>query len=196
MSVSASHIFFDTETGGIGLDKSLLTVYFHVTDVQLNMLDELYLRVKPDDGIYHLTAESLSINKINLIQHEAIADSYKVASQKLYNFLLKHSQNRKIKLVPVGHNVEFDIQQIQNKLICRQNWENMVSYRKLDTQSTAQYLILKGVLDSNKATGSLTSLARYFGISAQEIGYGTEAEHDARYDTLMTKAVLMNLLKL
>jgi hypothetical protein len=64
----------DCETGGIGLDKSLLTTYlavysFHRKEMEFVIEDELYLYTKPNDGIYSYTAEALSINKIDLIQY-------------------------------------------------------------------------------------------------------------------------------
>lgn len=185
------YIFFDTETGGIGLDKSLLTVFFLVTDDKLQTIEELSLFLKPDDGIYRVTGEALSINHINLEQHDSIAVTYSDGARTLYNFLNNHSKRGAIKLIPVGHNCGFDIAQINDKLVKRPTWENFVSYRPLDTQVVGQYLILIGAVDGSRTSGSLKSLGEYFLVSSEELGYaGTGLLHDARYDTLLTRAVL------
>src|ERR1700688_2902057 len=85
----------DNETGGIGRDKSLLTVYVGLFDEQFKFIDELYLYLKPPDGAYVCTAEALRINKINLIEHDKIAVPYKEGATLLYNFINKHSENSK-----------------------------------------------------------------------------------------------------
>lgn len=108
------YIALDVETGGIGLDKSLLTAYFAVMDQNMTILDELYLHTKPDDGIYQVTADALRINGINLVDHESVAITYKEAGQKLYSFLSKHSAGGQYKMIPIGHNVAFDI-----KFLCQ-----------------------------------------------------------------------------
>lgn len=185
-------IFLDVETGGIGLDKSLLTAFFLATNYKLEPLGELYLRLKPEDGVYKTTAEALNINKIDLINHDKQAVFYKSGGQLLYSFLKEHSSHGAIKLVPVGHNVGFDIAQIQDKLVARQTWENFVSYRNLDTQVAAQFLILCGKIDGKKTTGSLKSLAEYFSVSPSWDG----EQHDAQFDVLLTRAVLLHLITL
>ena len=88
---------FDAETGGIGADKALLTLYFIVLNEKFEVLDELDLRIKPNDDIYHVTAEALEINKINLVEHDKVALTDKAAGQVLYPFLEKHSEKGKIK---------------------------------------------------------------------------------------------------
>lgn len=187
------YLFLDTETGGIGLDKSLLTAFFLATNDKLEPLGELYLYLKPDDGVYKVTSEALGINKINLVEHEKSAVLYKNGGSLLYSFLKQYSNHGAIKLVPVGHNIGFDIAQIQDKLISRPTWENFVSYRKLDTQIVAQFLILCKKLDGSKTTGSLKSLSELFQVSTAEIG-AEEGFHDARFDTMLTRAVLSHLI--
>ena len=85
------YLVLDTETGGIGPDVSLLTVYLGVLDENLNLLDELELFLKPNDGIYKTTAEALGINKINLVEHEKKAVTYREGGTLLFQFLQKNS---------------------------------------------------------------------------------------------------------
>jgi hypothetical protein len=181
-------IFLDSETGGIGIDKSLLTFCFIVTDNDFNKIDELNLALKPEDGTYKCTAEALNINKIDLIKHDKTAITYKEGGTKLYNFLKYHSNEGKIKLIPVGHGMAGDLDNIFDKLIARKTWETFVSYRRLDTAGVAQFLRFSKVLNDS-ISGSLESLVEYFGIKKEIL-------HDARGDTLMTINVLKEMTKL
>lgn len=179
-------IVLDTETGGIGDDKSLLTAYFMVVEGE-KILDELYLYTKPNEGGYVVTAEALDINKINLIEHDKKALTYKQAGTELYKFLLNNSNAGAEKLVPLGHNVNFDIEFIWDKLIGRSTWETFVGYRKLDTGTISQFLIESGKLPVT-LTASLGKLAEYFKVCNP-----TTVFHDAKDDTLMTWAVYKKL---
>jgi hypothetical protein len=84
------YIVLDTETGGVTLDTSLLTAFFAILNEDFEVTDELYLRVKPDDGIYRTTARALEINGINLISHDAVAITLREARTPLYEFLRKN----------------------------------------------------------------------------------------------------------
>lgn len=77
------YLFFDCETGGIGPDYSLLTCYLLVTDNQFNVIDDLYLYLKPDDGIFKVCAEALNVNRIDLKVHGTKAITYKEGGTKL-----------------------------------------------------------------------------------------------------------------
>jgi DNA polymerase III epsilon subunit-like protein len=190
------YLFLDTETGGIGLDKSLLTACFLVTNDQLDIVDELNLCLKPNNDIYQVTAEALGINGINLVEHNKKAIKCDEAKGTVYQFLFKYSNMGARKLVPVGHGVRFDIAHVTDKLLSPKTWENFVSYRCLDTQSVAQFLILTKKIDGTKTTGSLASLGEMFGIKPSDLGYSAEILHDARYDTLLTRAVMQRLILL
>jgi DNA polymerase III alpha subunit (gram-positive type) len=187
---SKFYIALDVETGGIGLDKSLLTAYFLVLDENGDMLTDLSLALKPDDGVYRVTAQALGINGINLIEHDKIAITYTEAAKKLYEFLKYASQEGKIKLIPVGHHISFDLDQINDKLLSKPTWENFVSYRLLDTGSVAQFLISCGKLDGTKTTGSMESLCKYFNVTHETLGFKDARLHNAEYDTRATVKVL------
>lgn len=185
------YIALDIESGGIGHDKSLLTAFFAVLDKDFNELDTFEVNVKPKDKIYHVTAEALGINGINLIEHEAIAHTPDYWKTLLYKFLEKNSNDGKIKLIPIGHNVAFDVKFITespDKLITSNTWKKFVSYRPIDTCSLAQSLRVVGKLPFELSC-SLTNLAEFFSIS-------TEGAHTADADVRMTIEVAKKLLKI
>ena len=157
---------FDTETGGIGDDKSLLTAYFgfyELVNGKFNKLDELDLKIKPDDNVYHLTAESLEINKINIIEHNKVAIFEKIAGQQLYKKLQEWHVVSKEKLIPVGHNINFDIRKVTTTLISIGSWEGFVSYRVMDTCTIAQFYRICGKLPDNLSC-SLGHLSGYYKV--------------------------------
>lgn len=189
--MSAEYVAFDAETGGIGVENSLLTLYMAALDVKLNIVDELYLYVKPNAGKpYVIQPEALAINKIDLIEHDKKAITESEAGQKLREFLWKHSKNGKVKLVPIGHNVTFDEMFIWEHILGKKEYEKYVSYRKLDTAVVAQFLKLQGKVPTT-VTGSLTSLIEFLGLKFDGPG-----AHDAKSDTLATVAVLKGQLAL
>ena len=187
-----TYIFLDNESGGLGIQYSLLTSYLAVYDENLQLVDDLYLYLKPDDGIYKVCGEALNVNRIDLKVHDTKAITYKEAGTKLYEFLKRNSDSGKIKLVPVGHGVYGDIVWIHHHLIRRETWETFVSYRKLDTQAVCQFLKACGMFPET-VSGSLESISKHFGIDVAEGDL-----HDAKYDTLLSVEVfkcLVNLIK-
>jgi len=61
-------ITIDIETGGIGDDKSILQVYMALFEKQNDyfvFVDEVNIYIKPDDDVYKITAESLTITHIS-----------------------------------------------------------------------------------------------------------------------------------
>jgi DNA polymerase III alpha subunit (gram-positive type) len=187
-------IAFDTETGGIGLDKSLLTAYFaflefDTVNKKFKLLNDLDLKIKPDDGVYKVTAEAMSINKIDLIAHDKVAIFQKLAGQILYKKIKEWHTIANTKLIPVGHRIQFDINRVTNDLVSLGSWENFVSYREIDTCSLAQFYRLMGKLPSDISC-SLGHLSAYFKVIA------SGQSHEAKYDTLATIGVLENLMKL
>jgi DNA polymerase III alpha subunit (gram-positive type) len=181
----------DNETGGLGDDVSLLSTYLEVVDEQFNVVDSLELYVKPNDGVYRVEAEGLSINKINLIEHDKIALTYSEAGQKLFKFLQKNSQDGKIKLIPLGKNVQFDIAGLQKHLLSKTNMEKFVSYREIDITGLAMGLQIVGKLPP-KMSLSLTLLAEYPKVH----DLVPDNTHEAKYDTQATVLVYKRLLEM
>lgn len=185
-------IAMDTETGGIPDEVSILTAYFALCKLENNILtieDELDLKIKPDNRVYRITAESLEINKINLVNHEKNAIFEKAAGQLLYKKLSEWYGIAKDKLIPLGHNIGFDIRKITTTLLTKGNWDNFVSYRTLDTCTIAQFFRLSGKLPDGLSC-SVVNLSEFFQISVDG------AAHEAKYDTLVTIEIFNHLKKL
>jgi DNA polymerase III alpha subunit (gram-positive type) len=180
------YLAFDSETGGLGNDVSLLTVYFAVFDKEFNLVSDLDLKLIPDDGIYRVQPKALEINKIDLAKLGQEAITYKDAKTQLYNFLQLAKYRDDIDaLVPLGQNVQFDIEKIVDTIISKGSWDNFVSRRVLDTMIIANFLKQIGLL--NIESVSLGSLVEYFGIKIDGVA------HEAKYDTLATVEVYKKL---
>lgn len=173
--------------GGRELKYSLLTAYFLVTDSKFNKIGELYLHVKPDDGDYIVSGQGMTVNKINIIEHDKIAIPYKQAKTLLFNFLKTHSVSGK--LTPVGHGVRGDIDHIIDKLISEGSWEQFNTYHYIDTSVVLQFLRASGIIPMD-TDGSVSALAQYFGIDIPG------DLHDASVDAKVTCAILMNFVEL
>ena len=179
----------DSEAGGIGDNTSLLTAYFVALDNNFNTIDDLYLRVKPADCIYNVTAEGLEINGINIVEHNKLADTPDVCMQKLIDFVKLHSDQGRDRLVPIGHNVAFDIRRYKLQILRRPaQIDKYVDHRCIDTCAVARFLQLTNKLPS-KMSISLDELSRFFKIPKPEI-------HDAKTDTHVSISVLKEFIKL
>lgn len=184
----ATYIALDNETGGVTDDTSLLTSYLVILDQNFQVIDELELAMKPKDGIYHVNGEAMGVNKINIVEHDKVAITYQQAGTKLYDFLKKHTNNGATKLIPWGHNVNFDIIGLQNNIITKNSWNHFVSYRVIDSGVIAQVMKIIGLLpDDNK--GSLEHLASFFKLEHGIL-------HTAKADTLLTVEVIKCTIKL
>jgi hypothetical protein len=182
------YVVIDAEMGGRGLDKSLLQVAMLVTDNDFTVVDELNLALKPDDGIYHATAEALSINKIDLVQHDSYATTYLKGKQQLYHFLHKHSKGGRQKLTPVGLNLVKDLDHVCDKLISRGNWENMTRYGIVDIGTLWAALIAVGKIAQSPQC-SLRHMCTHF-------EYVGEPMHTALSDAHATLYVFKKLMEL
>jgi len=183
------YLSLDAEFGGIGNQYSLLSAYFLLTDDKFVKVDDLYLLLKPNDGIYHVCGEAMSINQINLIEHDKVAITYKEGGTALYKFLKSHYDYHKNHFISVGHGMSGDLTQIFDKLVARNTWETFVSYRRLDTSVALQFLKSCGLFPE-EVSGSLESLIQYFGIKMEG------NLHDAKNDTLATVECLKRLIEM
>jgi len=181
------YLCIDCEMGGRELKYSLLTAYFMVTDDKFRRLEDLYLQVKPDDGVYVVSGQGMEVNQINLQEHDKIATSYKQSKSLLYEFLKKNADG--LKLVPVGHGIKGDIKHIQDKLISVGSWEQFCSYHYIDTSVVLQFLRACGKMPFD-TDGSVEALAKYFNIKVEG------NLHDARTDTELTIEVLKKFIEI
>jgi len=179
--VTMKYFCFDTETGGLKKDFSLLTLYGEILDEDFNVQDEIDLKIKPDDGNYHVCVEALRTNKIDLLEHDKTAISTTDASNKFKSFICRHSVNNKI--IPVGHNVSMDIKFVKTYLMESEEWEKHFSYQKMDSQAIAIFLSFSGLLPE-LPSHSLEMLAKYFKLN-------TESLHDAKIDVKTTRKIIM-----
>ena len=182
------YLFLDCEMGGLDIEYySLLSVFFLFTDDEFNPVDDLSLFVKPNNGIYQVCGEALNVNRIDLKVHDTTALTYKEATTKLYDWLKMITNEGKFKPTPVGHGVWGDINWVNYHLLGKKSWDNFVSYRKLDTQSTVQFMKACGKFPAD-VSGSLESIAKYFGIPVDE-----NELHNAKTDTMLTFEVFKRL---
>ena len=185
------YLFLDNETGGIGKEQySLLTTYLLATDDAFNVIGELYLYLKPEDGIYKVCGEALNINRIDLQVHDTKAISYKEGGTRLYKWLKELTDGGKNKFTVVGHGIYGDVEWIIHHLLSRGSWETFTSYRKLDTSAVCQFLKSCNMFPES-VSGSLVSLAKHFNVTVDE-----NQAHDAQYDTMLTFEVFKALRKI
>ena len=189
------YLLFDTEAGGLDAKVHSPLSYFGIMlDPKLNVLDTIDLKIKPNPGdLYKLDAAAMKVNKINIVEHDAVAISENQAGIKLSNFILKHVDPTALgdivpashNIVPVGHNIgRLDIP-IAERLVGFEFWNKYISRRTIDTGTIAQYLMLRGVLPF--LDGSLGSLCKHY-----EISYANA--HNAETDAHLTLNVLKRMI--
>lgn len=183
------YLSIDCEMGGVGPQFSLLQVGAIFYSDDFREVDKLDLKVKPDDGVYKVSAEGLKVNKINLINHDITALTYtdagKILGQKLYKYCTENKSLLKI----VGLNVGGDIRQITTHLISPKTWENFVSHREIDV-SAIHGLFLAAGLYEGKVNGSLCSLLTQF-----KIPHLSSSLHNAVYDAECTFTVYVEMVR-
>lgn len=188
IQVMKRYFLFDTETGGLDANSvSLFSFYGVIVDDKLNVIDSIDLKIKPEDGHYHLDVEAMAVNKINIVEHHKIAISEKVAGTKLREFLFRNSGFSSEKFVPAGHNIgRLDIP-MGERLIGFDEWNRLFSRRTLDTGTIAQFLVLKGVLPETNNC-SLKQLCEHY-------KFDYSGAHEAKTDVLLTLEVLRAMVR-
>lgn len=180
-----TYLALDTETGGLGNDKSLLTVYMAVLDENFELTTlpssnpfglraELDMKLKPEDGVYRVEAKALQVNGIDLAEHDKQATGFKTAGETVTQFLFGHAHyeaegvgrpDRKMrKLIPIGHGVGFDVKFMRGNLVEEKHWEANVSHRVIDTSAIARFLMMCGKIP--ESSGGLSDVAASLGIDA------------------------------
>lgn len=180
------YFLFDTETGGIRKEMSLLTLYGHILDDNLNILDTIDLKIKPDDGVYHVNAQGLEINRINIVEHDRIAKPLSEVKTRFKNYICGWSLNQK--LTPIGHNVRFDVKFVKTHLL--EDWDRYFDRRHIDTASVGKFLALSGIVPKLQ-TYSLSEMAQALMIDVNE-----DSRHEAKFDADLTLNVLRNMTQL
>ena len=184
---------FDTETGSRDpKEADLLTFYAAIIDEDFKLVEELYLKLKPDDGkcpIAH--AEALKVNKIDITSHlkDPETITYSEGKKRLYLMLKKYAKKvgKTNNIRPMGYNVPFDIKWTQHYLISEKEWETLFHYKYVDVMQSVDFLRDSGWFP--KDIGSLTSVVDYLQIPHR-------SAHNSREDTLMTVDVYKKILEI
>lgn len=174
---------FDTEFGGLKKEFSLLTLYGEILDEELNSIDSIDLKIKPENGMYIISPEALQINRINIVEHDKVAISLKEASEAFRSFISRHAISTK--LIPLGHNVSIDVKFAKHHLMQPEEWNKYFSFRKLDTHSIGLFLSMSGFLPKFDSY-SLKTMAEFFGLSIDGL-------HDAKYDVKTTIEIVKKM---
>lgn len=177
------YLFLDCETGGLTPDYSLLTLAAIVADKDFNPVrggtsdDTLYLEIR--HPTYVVSPEALTINKIDLVHHSARGLKLEQAQQKFAEFVLKGKDMCGDKLIPVGHNLAFDLNFVWAQLMPNDVWRRYCHYHTMDTMVAARFFKAAGVIEGGC---SLVDLCELFHVDAKDA-------HNAMADTKATMAV-------
>jgi DNA polymerase III epsilon subunit-like protein len=182
------YIAFDCETTGLDDKSNLLTVSFIILDKHLNKKDSVNISLKQGNG-YYVTPYALEVNKIDIIKHHNTSLDLIDARKLLLKFLDKNYNS--FCLIPIGHNVNFDIKFIKKSgLLTDKEWNKYISCNSLDTISVAQFLKLSGKLHERTSL-SLINLCNSCNLERNE-----QLEHSSAYDIEMTIKLLKHFLNL
>jgi DNA polymerase III epsilon subunit-like protein len=185
--MNRKYIFIDTETGGLDTNHSLLTMYCGIFDENLNHTGELDLKLKPTSGLYKTSAKALEVNRINLEEHSKSAVTYEEGARQLTQFLDVVSKNGDIKLIPVGHNIAFDLKFIMHYMMDEKEFYKRVGKIAVDTTAIGLYLKCAGIIPM-EVPNSLGDYARYFGIQTKNL-------HDAKVDVILNAQVYKKMMQ-
>jgi DNA polymerase-3 subunit epsilon len=180
-------LFIDTETGGLDPEKhSLLSIGLVVWE-NGKILNSIEILI--NDGILNATEQSLSINKINLIDHRKIALKSEDALKKLKDFLFANfGFITKDRIILAGHNVNFDISFLKKFFIQnKERFDNYFSYRNVNTPSILYYLYFLGKIQEPSV--SLDKALELFNIKIED-------RHTALADALATAKLFNKLLEI
>lgn len=173
------YIALDCETGGLDPSKhAMLTLYMAAVTKDLIVADEIYLKIRPESPSDMVEAEALKVNGLDMRSHLEDPETLSRldAAKVVYRFLSTHS-SPKNKPLPLGHNVDFDLNFIYAQIMPRQSLEKLLHYHKMDTMAAVNLLKEVGMLPPE--LGRLTSLVKHFGIKER-------TAHNAKEDTLAT----------
>jgi hypothetical protein len=190
--MSQLYMPFDSETGGLDEHSAdLLTAYFAIMDEEYKILDEIYLKLKPDDRLPIAEAGALRVNGIDIQKHLADPETvtYSEGKKLLTTMIKKHlkKRGRYSNIMPFGYNVPFDERWCKKHLLPPDEWESMIHYKSVDVMKTVDDLKRFGWFP--KELGSLSTVVEYLGIPKR-------AAHNAKEDTLMTIDVDKKLVEM
>lgn len=183
---------FDSETGGLNPDEvDMLTFYMSILNDDLELVDELYLKLKPDKGIPVAHADALKVNGINVKAHleDPETVTYSEGKNKLIKMLTKYhkKEGRFNNIKPLGYNVPFDERFTWKHLLPFNEWEKFMHYKRVDVMERVDFLKESKWFPSD--LGSLSSVNDYLQLPKR-------TAHNAKDDTLMCVDVYAKLLSI
>jgi DNA polymerase III epsilon subunit-like protein len=190
----AHFLGFDLETGGLDRKTHTITeAYFAIWNEKWELLEDIHLYLKNDNGEVIGEKEAFDITGINPEEHLKNPDTltYTEGRTKLLEMLKRHKIPRKrIHYRLLGQNISlFDIpfMQEQGFLTESQSKKAGIAHNCLDSTSIVTWLKSLDILPSN--VGNLSSLVEFFGLPK-----GTA--HRAKDDVHMQKDVYIKLCEL
>ncbi len=154
-------LVIDTETSGLSprFNKVLTVGMLHIEVEKdfLEILDSKHLFVKHED--YCANPFALMINKINLKEHDQIADPPKKVCKEINSFI---KENKLKKTTLVGHNIRFD-NGFLDALSLQGKTKLNLHTKQEDTMQFWKDLKNKNLV-SNEHKNSLKTLANFFNI--------------------------------
>jgi DNA polymerase III epsilon subunit-like protein len=191
--MSQFYLAFDSETGGLNpATADILTWYGAILDEELKIVEDLYLKLKPDGGRLPIAeAGALKVNGINIQEHLADPETvtYSEGKARIVAMIKRHlkKNGRYSNIRPLGQNVQFDIDWTNHHLIPKDEWDSMIHYAKVCTKVCTDFLKDCGWWP--KDLGSLGSVVDFLGIPRR-------SAHNAKEDTLMTIDVYKKMLEI
>jgi oligoribonuclease (3'-5' exoribonuclease) len=189
---------FDCETGGTDEKKTdLLTVYACIMDEDYKIIDELDLKLKPDNGRLPICeAGALAVNKIDVKKHLEDPDTvtYSEGRKKLLAMVRKYAarRGRFSNMTPFGFNVPFDKRYVQQYLITPEEWEGIFHYKDEDVDQAVSFLRRVGWIPKDVAR--LQDVADYLGV-AKRLAHNAKEDVMRTIDTDKKLVELMNSKK-
>jgi DNA polymerase III epsilon subunit-like protein len=178
------YLFFDTETGGLTPDHSLLTLSAIVTDDKFNIIPTLgfdpgvYVRVKYANYVVH--PKAMEVNGIKLADNDANGFTVAETKEIFVSFIKEALATTGCrKLIPAGHNVPFDTRFVQAHLLPEKDWGLYFTHPAFDTCAIARLLTAANVISGGCGLPKL--------CTAFDIDPGTA--HNAESDNLATIAL-------
>lgn len=133
---------------------------------------------------YRYTDAAMKINNIVIKTHDKEAKRIECVKNEISKIIHKIYGDDKPRVI--GHNVFFDIGFIHNQLFPKNEWEELVSYRMIDTHSCASLLSYAETYDINDT--SLSGLLEYYKdeIPRYVLEDNSKKRHTALYDAKIT----------
>ena len=179
-------VVLDTETGGLDpAEHSILSLslvpYAAGFPLYLTIAEPRIIATDRALAINHLDPVVLAVHgKTPMLAVETI---------NLYLSSLFGPITKENRIVLVGQNIGFDVgflKRLYRIAGQEKRYDELFSYRTLDTAAVARFLILAGRLPLTEASG--TALGKYFGCPP-------DIEHNALSDAISTAAVLRSLIR-